>query len=96
MLAGGVSLGDTSMAGMSGVLVSLQESCPSWMTPLTGVAGPSICEERTCMTGQERGHYKRSTTKPEGGGSVIRKAGKMLMIESMKRVDKARREIVVA
>ena len=35
MLVGGVSLGDTSMAGMSGVLVSLQVS-PLWMTPLAG------------------------------------------------------------
>ena len=39
MLAGGVSLEDTSMAGMSGVLVSLQAS-PLGTTPFTGVPGP--------------------------------------------------------
>ena len=39
MLAEGVLVGDTSMAGMSGVLVSLQVS-PFGITPLTGVAGP--------------------------------------------------------
>lgn len=46
MLAGGVSLGDTSMAGMSGVLMSLQAS-PLCIIPLTGVAGPwSICGDK--------------------------------------------------
>ena len=39
ILAGGVSIGDTSMVGMSGVLVSLQSS-PFGMTPFTGVTLP--------------------------------------------------------